>query len=606
MNRILSDNSTYQMLSTDPSKVFRKELDLIIKHGVDSKFLNKQEAKYLIPTVSRTPVIYYLPKIHKDSSNPPGRPIVSGIESLTSRLGEYIDLHLQPLVKKTRAYLKDTKHTLQLIKELNMENDIIMATGDVSSLYTNIDHEGALEAVKWALDKEEGIDKGLCGFILKCLDFCLHHNFFWYNNKFFLQIKGVAMGAKFAPSVANLYMAKWEEESVMVEQYTDMVLYKRFIDDLIIMWKGSKESLMTLLETMNDNDRNISLTWDINKDRIHFLDLEILNTSEGMITRSFFKATDRNSYISTTSCQHKPWLDNIPRGQFMRMRRNCTLEDDFETQSDRLEGMFLDKGYRKEFLKRERNMVRNLSRDDLLRDKNAAVGNKEFDGTCIVLDYSLQSKDVERILKKYWSVLKQDTHLKDLLSDKPKIVYKKAPSLRDRLVHNIVEPPPPKPKMFWNLKGFFGCGRCYSCVRVPSNNKRVKEFSNPHRGKLHTIEDFISCDTIGVVYAIKCPCNLIYVGRTTRALKDRMEEHVRNIRKGHDKHHLSIHFKRVHNQSTQDMKFWGIEAPKRNWRGSNYTRDISKRESWWIYQLGSLSPGGLNKEFDLTCFLSNF
>lgn len=178
MNRILSDNSTYHTLSADPSKVFKKELDLIIKQGVDNKFLNKQEAKYLIPTVSRIPVIYYLPKIHKDSSNPPGRPIVSGIESLTSRLGEYIDLHLQPLVRKTQAYLKDTKHTLQLLREHIKENDVIMVTGDVSSLYTNIDHDGALEAVEWALDKEEGIDKGLCGFILKCLDFCLHHNFF--------------------------------------------------------------------------------------------------------------------------------------------------------------------------------------------------------------------------------------------------------------------------------------------------------------------------------------------------------------------------------------------------------------------------------------------
>lgn len=54
------------------------------------------------------------------------------------------------------------------------------------------------------------------------------------------------------------------------------------------------------------------------------------------------------------------------------------------------------------------------------------------------------------------------------------------------------------------------------------------------------------------------------------------------------------------------MQFWGTEAPKCHWRGSNHVGEISKRESWWIHQLGSLAPGGLNKEFDLKCFLSNY
>lgn len=79
-------------------------------------------------------------------------------------------------------------------------------------------------------------------------------------------------------------------------------------------------------------------------------------------------------------------------------------------------------------------------------------GNNE--GINVVLDYSIQSHEVRRIICKYWDVLKQDVHLKGVLPDKPKIVFKRAPNLRDKLVHNVVEPPPPKPKMFWDLKGF--------------------------------------------------------------------------------------------------------------------------------------------------------
>lgn len=96
------------------------------------------------------------------------------------------------------------------------------------------------------------------------------------------------------------------------------------------------------------------------------------------------------------------------------------------------------------------------------------------------------------------------------------------------------------------------------------------------------------------------------MGRTIKALKDGMKEHVRNIRKGFEKHFLSIHFRDVHNKSTAGMQFWAIEPTKRHWRGSNYEREISKHESWWMHQLSSLAPGGLNTEFDLKCFLSNY
>lgn len=231
---------------------------------------------------------------------------MSGIDSLTSRLSEYIDIHLQPLVRNMHAFLKDTKHTLQLLKKRTTSDDLVKATGDVASLYTNIDHQGAMRADKWALKNNCDMRKNQRRFILKCLNFCLEHNLFWYQNTFHLQIKGVAMGAKFAPSVANLYMAKWKVEGVLCNRDPNIMLYRRFIDDLLIIWKRSEDSLEILLQTMNDDDQNINLTWVISKDMIHFLDLEIRNTSQGIETRTHFKATDCNSYIPTMSCHFRP------------------------------------------------------------------------------------------------------------------------------------------------------------------------------------------------------------------------------------------------------------------------------------------------------------
>lgn len=85
------------------------------------------------------------------------------------------------------------------------------------------------------------------------------------------------MGAKFSPSVTNLYMAKWEEEVVLYDQDPRILLNKRFIDDILLIWSGTNEDVEGFLQSMNDNDRNITLSWDISKDNIHFLDLEIEN-----------------------------------------------------------------------------------------------------------------------------------------------------------------------------------------------------------------------------------------------------------------------------------------------------------------------------------------
>ena len=64
------------------------------------------EKKALITLHPRTPIMYLLPKIHKE--NRPGRPIVSAILSPTERTSAFVDLHLKPLVKLIPSYIQDT------------------------------------------------------------------------------------------------------------------------------------------------------------------------------------------------------------------------------------------------------------------------------------------------------------------------------------------------------------------------------------------------------------------------------------------------------------------------------------------------------------------
>lgn len=93
-----------------------------------------------MPSVCHIPVIYTLPKVHKSALTLPLRPIVNGIGSVTSRLGEHLDKFLQPTVLSTRAHLKDTKDLLLSLNEVKFDSEksTFLVTADVSLLYTII------------------------------------------------------------------------------------------------------------------------------------------------------------------------------------------------------------------------------------------------------------------------------------------------------------------------------------------------------------------------------------------------------------------------------------------------------------------------------------
>lgn len=62
---------------------------------------------------SRIPRFYTTPKIHKAGN--PGRRVVSSINS-PSKISEFIDFHLQPIVTEIPSYVRDTKEFLNKVK----------------------------------------------------------------------------------------------------------------------------------------------------------------------------------------------------------------------------------------------------------------------------------------------------------------------------------------------------------------------------------------------------------------------------------------------------------------------------------------------------------
>lgn len=63
-----------------------------------------------------------------------------------------------------------------------------------------------------------------------------------------------------------------------------------------------------------------------------------------------------------------------------------------------------------------------------------------------------------------------------------------------------------------------------------------------------------------VVYSIRGPCGLDYVGCTTQALHIHLGEHITNTCKGFPDHSVSKHYAEKHNKNPRGTTFIALET----------------------------------------------
>ena len=173
---------------------------------------------------------------------PAGRPIVSGIGTLTENISGFIDSILQRLMLFIPSYIKDTTEFINKLASIKtISSDVLLVTMDVTSLYTNIPHVDGVDACSKFLNDHCVTDIStdvLCSLI----SFILTHNNFVFDDHDYLQTSGTAMGTKKAPCFANIFMASIEQTFIDSSPLTPL-FYVRFIDDIFMIWTHESEEL---------------------------------------------------------------------------------------------------------------------------------------------------------------------------------------------------------------------------------------------------------------------------------------------------------------------------------------------------------------------------
>lgn len=600
-NKMLQHLSTpsYRELPSNPVNEYKNEIDNLLKCALESDWITRKEHEFLSTQFPITAVMYSLPKIHKHPTEPPIRPIISGIGSITEPLSQFVDFFLKDLVASLPSYLRDTKDVLNALKEATVDSSTLLVALDVESLYTCIPHDKGLEATAHFLAKDEPMQNPPNAFILELLNLVLNKNYFCYDGRFFLQIQGTAMGTAAAPNYANLTVGLWEQNAIHDSNtnpyHSKIKMWKRYIDDILLFWDGTEDELKHFLAYVNSSTPFLKFSMEFDTHTINFLDLTITKDARGDIRTSIYrKPMERNTLLHANSNHPNHLKTNIPTGQFLRLRRNCSDPLDFETKAEDLKNRFKHRNYSSHCIENAYQRAKNTSRSTLLLDKDQ---KQQADRLCFVTEFNHCSSDIKRIILKHWHILQAETTLKSITQTSPLFSFRRAQTIKSTLVHTSGQEK--KTGNWLNIVGNYKCGNCAHC----NNTTNSKYFKHPRTGRKYYIKQFINCTSTHCVYMLTCPCGLSYVGQTKRCLKVRIAEHKTAIRTGNLDYAMAKHYVEAGHGSPASLRFIGLERVSISIRGGDLLKALAQREMFWIYTLNSMVPIGLNDDFSFKCFL---
>ena len=124
---------------------------------------------------------------------------------------------------------------MKQVKHITLAPGECLSSYDVSALFTSVPVDPALNSIK---EKDHTLKESTVmavSDIILLLEFCLKNTYFSFQDQFYEQIEGAAMGSPVSPIVANLYMKYLEQKALSTAPPPRF--WHRFVDDTFVIHK---------------------------------------------------------------------------------------------------------------------------------------------------------------------------------------------------------------------------------------------------------------------------------------------------------------------------------------------------------------------------------
>ena len=362
------------------------------------------------------------------------------------------------------------------------------------------------------------------------------------------------------------------------------LIWMRYIDDIFFTWQHDEVSLDHFIKFCDNYSKsknmksNIKFETKISKDTVNFLDVTVELKNNQIKTSVYTKPTDAHLYLNSNSCHTPHVIKNIPKGQFIRIKRICSDDKVFEQQSEKVKIFFMSRGYNEKHLQKMINEVKLMTRDTLLKDKEGSLAKDPQ--SIMVCTWHPKLKRLPSILHNNYDIIKNDVHLSRTFSVRPSVAYRRKKNLSNYLFKNDINK-----KDITSIKEKV-CKGCKTCKLI-SNDTMI---TNQVAGVTAKVKPGGTCQSKGVIYAVNCKkCHLIYIGHTGDTLNVRFSKHRYDIKHRPRNNELADHCNKNHDID-KDLEIFIIDY------GVNSVQYRKFLEDRWICKLQTMKPTGLNFE----------
>jgi hypothetical protein len=218
----------------------------------------------------------------------------------------------------------------------------LFITFDVTDLYTMLPQQESLKILAEFLEEHHchRVNGIAIETIVELARVVLEENVFVYKKKFYRQIIGGAMGSAFTLTLANIFMWKWQKQTIRSKlaahecygrsvcrlyffiEFNEVLFYftNRYVDDIFFTWNESEADAKALLEEANAFHPNIKLTYTIGES-VPFLDLHLTNQNGILQSSVYHKPAAQPTVLSFLSDHPRHVFRNVIQTALLRAVR---------------------------------------------------------------------------------------------------------------------------------------------------------------------------------------------------------------------------------------------------------------------------------------------
>ena len=297
--------------------------------------------------------------------------------------------------------------TIKFLKQLGdikLGPDDIIMSYDVKALFTSVPIKPALKIIQKLLEEDQTLPQRTTMTVnnITCLlEFCLTSTYFSFQEKFYEQMEGAAMGSPISPIVANLYMEDFEMTALNTAPQPPL-MWKRYVDDTCVIIKAAQQH--SFLNHINSIDKNIQFTSEEPRPdgSIPFLDIWLTSGVDGSTTTSVFrKPTHTDLYMQWDSHHASSSKYSVIGTLHHRANTICSSPELLQQEEHHLKKVLTKCKYPVWALNSVKIRMKTPAHKNQQKNKSCMTGNQKQSPYIVVPYYKGLNESLKRTCQKY-------------------------------------------------------------------------------------------------------------------------------------------------------------------------------------------------------------